>query len=192
MGRPDQPRDSRGRWKKGHAGAVALVAAVGVAAADGSSGASIGSSSGGVSIESSLGHALRAKLDKGKKSASRGRGDAAWKHLGLRRINQQIRRRAWCEVSSYGQVQEFFLRTPCRALDRMLFLLGDEHGNTIVVSVAWVEMGSANSARRLRNLTARLGRWPRDPERRSPIWYPFHSEQCMNAPKCALRIAQRQ
>jgi hypothetical protein len=56
-------------------------------------------------------------------------------------------------VNSYGDVQQFFLHNSCRSLDRMLFLLADGDGNSIVVSVSWVEMRSTSAARKLRELT---------------------------------------
>jgi hypothetical protein len=60
-------------------------------------------------------------------------------------------------VHSYGQVREFFLRTPCRSLQRTLLAIGDTEGNTVVVSVAWVRMRTAVSAERLKRLADTYG-----------------------------------
>lgn len=144
-----QPRDKRGRWTTG-SGAVVVAGALAAGVVYGPLGGTGGG--GAASVDASLGQAVRAKLDKGKRSAAKGRRDLTWRRLDLKRIEQRLRRAASCAANSYGDVQEFLVRTPCRSLDRMLFVLDDESGNRIVVSVSWVEMGSRRAARGLRAL----------------------------------------
>ncbi|HEX6360284.1 hypothetical protein [Actinophytocola sp.] len=55
-------------------------------------------------------------------------------------------------VNSFGQVREFFLRTPCASLDRVLLAAVDEQGNPIVVMVAWVGFRTRGDARRFKDL----------------------------------------
>jgi hypothetical protein len=43
-----------------------------------------------------------------------------------------------CVANSTGKVREFFVRTPCKSLDMVLYALGDGHGNAAIISVAWV------------------------------------------------------
>lgn len=155
MGKPDQPRGPDGRWiPRGGSAAVAAVA-LGGAVAFGLSGTS--SMVPGGALDSTLSQAVRAKLEKGKISARNGRRDAAWRDLGLKGASQQVRRGASCVSASYGEVQRFFAHTPCRSLRRILFKLDDEHGNSIIVSVSWVEMYRARAAHRLRALADRDG-----------------------------------
>lgn len=147
MGNPDQPRDRRGRWTKG-AGAttVAAAAVVGVMSAGGTG------AGGGASVDSALGQTIRANVNKAKEPARKGRRDDAWRKMGMRRVREVSKHAAICALNSYGDVRQFFMRTPCRSLDRMLFVLGDGQGNTIVVSVAWVDMPTAGDADRLKTL----------------------------------------
>ncbi|MCE3554387.1 hypothetical protein LWC33_23390 [Pseudonocardia sp. RS11V-5] len=62
-----------------------------------------------------------------------------------------------CVTSSYGQVQDFFRRTPCTALHRAFFELRDQKSDAAVVSVAWVEMPDESSARALNQLMDTTG-----------------------------------
>lgn len=118
----------------------------------GVTGGAVGGPAGSASVESALGQAMRSKLVKSKRSARRGHQGTTWKRLGLKRKQRRVERGLPCAANSYGQVQRSFLRTPCRALDRMLVRLGDGNGTEIVVSVAWVEMRSTVAALRLREL----------------------------------------
>ncbi|PXY27923.1 hypothetical protein [Prauserella muralis] len=146
----DQPRGKDGRWVKRPGAVVVVTGVLAAGVAYGPLGASGGG--GAVSVEASLGKAVRAKLDRGKRSAAKGRRDVTWRRLDLRRISQRLRRGAQCAANSYGEVQQFLARTPCRSLDRMLFVLDDASGNRIVVSVSWVGMATSRSARQLRDL----------------------------------------
>jgi hypothetical protein len=49
-------------------------------------------------------------------------------------------------------VREFFARTPCTSLDRVRFGVGDDQGNSVVVSVAWVGFHTRSDAREFKRL----------------------------------------
>ncbi|WP_433504877.1 hypothetical protein ACQP04_35920 [Pseudonocardia halophobica] len=57
-----------------------------------------------------------------------------------------------CVANSYGQVRDFFRRTPCTALHRAYFELRDQKGDAAIVAVSWVEMPDESSARALKQL----------------------------------------
>lgn len=144
MGNPDQPRNPDGTWKgKFSAGvlAVGTVSAVAMSGSGGAAASSSGAGAGGVAAESaSLPGNFAARVSKGKKSARKGKVDDAWRDLNVRELKGQAKKALDCAVNSYGQVTQFFLRNPCKSLDRKLFTLADAAGNTFVVSVSWVRM----------------------------------------------------
>jgi hypothetical protein len=57
-----------------------------------------------------------------------------------------------CAAHSYGQVAGHFADHPCAGLERAWYVVGDEAGNTAIVSVARVEMPDADSATELEAL----------------------------------------
>jgi hypothetical protein len=128
--------------------ATALVGGIALAGGGGLGGAG----SAGTAADAVAGQALRAKTAKGKSAARKGRYDTAWRRLGLRPLNRVTMQVAACAANSYRQVREFFLRTPCRSLDRTLLAIGDGAGNTFVVSIAWVRMRGSGAARELKAL----------------------------------------
>lgn len=134
--------------------AGALAAGGGAAAGGALGGGALGAGgSGGVAQSTGLSPAqLKRAVGNSRKAARRGQHDEAWRRLGFRPARRAIERHAECVVHSYGQVQQFFVRNPCRELQRMLYAVIDGDGNTIVVSVAWVRMAGARSARELRKL----------------------------------------
>jgi hypothetical protein len=88
-----------------------------------------------------------------KQAAQSGRADDAWRALNLRTVQRRNAEPAVdCVSNSYGQVRDFFLRTPCRALDRTLFTLADPAGNTVVVAVSWVRLHDQDAVGRLKSL----------------------------------------
>jgi hypothetical protein len=107
---------------------------------------------GGTAADSVAQGGLRAKTNSSKSEASKGRYDQAWSRMGWKQLQRRAERALKCAADSYGQVQEFFLRTPCRALDRVLIAIADDKGNTVVVTIAWVRMGSAGAAGQLKQL----------------------------------------
>jgi hypothetical protein len=79
------------------------------------------------------------------------------KRLGLKTLKKVVKRELKCAPYAFGQVQEFFVRHPCKALSRMLLPVTDGGGNTVVVTIAWVRMPKATDARDLRDLADRDG-----------------------------------
>jgi hypothetical protein len=149
MGWWDQPRGKDGRWVRRGGGAIVAVSVVGAVSLGGGTGIGAG---GAVSVQSASGQAVRVNVSRGKGNAKQGKRDDAWRDMGLRRLKQASKHAVNCVVNSYGEVQEFFARTPCRSLDRMLFALGDGDNNSVVVTVSWVRMRNAGNARRLQEL----------------------------------------
>jgi hypothetical protein len=54
--------------------------------------------------------------------------------MGLRHLRRTARQQAECVAVSDGRIQEFFTRHRCTSLERVLFVVADEAGNTAVVS----------------------------------------------------------
>lgn len=106
----------------------------------------------GGAVESVVGQSIQARITSSSNAARRGQYREAWRRMGLRAISREINRELQCAVHSYGQVREFFLRTPCRSLQRTLLVITDADGDTAVVSIAWVRMGNASRAARLQQL----------------------------------------
>jgi hypothetical protein len=66
-----------------------------------------------------------------KESARKGQYDETWKRLRLKQLRQtlkNINREFQCALRSTGQVQQFFVREPCRSLQRTLIPLTDADG----------------------------------------------------------------
>lgn len=150
-------KDSTGKFhptgpkpKKGEAIAVAVLLASALVASGGV--ALSAATAGGGAVESVIGQSIQARITSSSNAARRGQYREAWRRMGLRAISREIRRELQCAVHSYGQVQQFFLRTPCRSLQRTLLVIGDADGDTAVVSIAWVRMHNASRAARLQQL----------------------------------------
>jgi hypothetical protein len=143
--------DSKGRVRpirgKGTGAVVAGALAVGVFATSGGAVPLSGGAAAGSSAGSSSSVQLRARKSEGQKSARKGDVDGAWQRLGVRQLRRTARQQAECLAVSYGEVQEFFTRNRCRSLDRVLFAVGDDAGNTAVVSVVWVGLAGTGDAR---------------------------------------------
>ncbi|SFT34898.1 hypothetical protein SAMN04487904_101368 [Actinopolyspora lacussalsi subsp. righensis] len=90
-------------------------------------------------------------LSKARRDVKRGNRERAWKRLGLRRGRRVTRSAVECVTSTYGQVREFFVRTPCRDLRRFQFPVEYDSG-TISVLVSRVRMRSSAAARDFRSL----------------------------------------
>jgi len=132
---------------------VGAVAAVAIASAGGGVGAgTVGGSSTGSAVESVTGRNITAKKADGQRAARRGNADQAWRRMGLRGVKKAVKQDLTCIANSFGQVREFFVRNPCKSLDRILFGIDDGSGNLIVVSVAWVGFRSRGDARRFQDL----------------------------------------
>lgn len=152
--RPDGTKypidDSKG---KGGGAAVATVVALAMAASGG--GMTAGSIGG--AGESAIGRSVQVQANKAKQSAKRGDTKRAWRQLRLKEIKQTAKRDLNCALNSFGQVRQFLIDHPCRSLKRAVLIIADEHGNTGLVSVAWVQMRSYKNARRLKALDDKNG-----------------------------------
>ncbi|RRO14708.1 hypothetical protein EIL87_18345 [Saccharopolyspora rhizosphaerae] len=62
-----------------------------------------------------------------------------------------------CVAQSYGEVQQYFLRHPCKRLQQRLFPVADAEGNVIAVSLMWVRMPSWSSASGLKKVEDEYG-----------------------------------
>src|SRR5690349_8456072 len=137
--------DPQGRVRpiggKGTGYVVAGVLALGVAASSGGI-ASIGGAGGGGGQAPAGGGTsaaqLRTRKSDGQKAARKGDPDAAWQRMGLRQLRRTARQQAECLAVSFGEVREFFTRTRCTSLERVLFAVADGAGNVAAVSVVWV------------------------------------------------------
>jgi hypothetical protein len=126
------------------AGLVAL-SAVGYGGAVGlSTGGSAGGGGPGLSVEERKGE--------GADRARRGDAEGAWLRMGLHGLEYSEKQQAECVGASFGGVQEFLRRTPCTSMDRVLFTVGDDAGNSAVVAVAWVGFSSRGDAREFHDL----------------------------------------
>lgn len=144
--------DNGGKKKSGVVAAVGVFVAVMAVGGGGLGGAT---SVGGA--DSAVEQSVQARITSSKNAARKGQYDEAWRRMGLKAIRREVKQDLECALHSFGQVQQFFLRTPCRSLQRMLLPLGDGHGNTIVLSIAWVRMFNASSAERLKQLADTYG-----------------------------------
>lgn len=166
--RKDKPRKGRN--------AVVGIAVGGVVAAGTGVGGGIGAGGFGAA-EGALSQGMRTAVSHGVKHAAKGRTSTALRSLKLRppkprrtgnndgkpgrRVRDQLRERAEhaaeCAARSYGDVQRFFVESPCRALTRRLLPVVDEHGNRIAVSVVWVRMPRSGDVRELKDLVDEHG-----------------------------------
>jgi hypothetical protein len=132
---------------------VAVVALGALGAGTAGTMAGVTSSSVGESVDQSI--SVR-KADS-KKSARKGDSEAAWRRLGLRELKKRSKTDLECLTASFSQVQEFFARTPCASLDRMLFAVGDDQGNSAVVSVVWVGFRTTRDVTAFKTVMDRQG-----------------------------------
>lgn len=160
-----------GRWRtiKGNrvcivdksAKPTVAVAAVLIVASVAGGGVGVAASAGGAAVDSVAAQSIQVRVTNSRNAARKGRYSETWRRMGLRvvtraitrEIRREVQRELECTAHSYGQVREFFVRTPCRSLQRTQPVLCDAQGNTIAVSIAWVRMPTAVSAERLKRLT---------------------------------------
>jgi hypothetical protein len=141
------------------AGAAVAALAVGAAVALGGGGAfgvEVGST-----VESQAGRVVDRATDKAVDSA-RGHGrnakrDKALLKRGVKVLREQFDNQFQCAVHSYGQIRDFFLRTPCTKLHRELVVVIGRDQAMFVVAIAWVHMPSAGDAAQLKGLVDRDG-----------------------------------
>ncbi|MGH3898136.1 MAG: hypothetical protein ACRDTA_07745 [Pseudonocardiaceae bacterium] len=113
---------------------------------------SLGGASTGQAVDTAAGRSISAKKAEGKKAARNGNADEAWRRMGMRTLKKAVKQDVKCAANSFGHVREFFARTPCKSLDRMLFGIGDDQGNSVVVSIAWVSFHTRGDAREFKRL----------------------------------------
>lgn len=146
----DPPRTDDGRFaeKNKSTRGTTIAVVIGFVVAVGSGGTSAVTLSSG----SSSGN-IRMNQNKARESAKRNRIDDALRETRLRKISKKIRESELkCGPHSYGEVQSYFLRNPCRSLKRLAMMTEDPDGNTIAMSVAWVRMPSKDKAAELQRL----------------------------------------
>ncbi len=93
--------------------------------------------------------------DPARRGAGAEVGDArttAWQAGGTAFRRQASTRVMTCFDHSFGQVQQFFASTECRSLHRVLLESDDEHGNTAVILLSWIEMPDRDGAEDLKAL----------------------------------------
>ncbi|GAA0630592.1 hypothetical protein GCM10010174_58960 [Kutzneria viridogrisea] len=149
--------DERGRVRpiSGKGGKGAGAATVVVVLAFGLAGA--GGGVGGVGVvesaaDSATAQSVRARTEEGRKSARKGQVGDALTRMGLRLVRKAVKQDLTCIADSFGQVREFFTRTPCRSLRRELAAIADTDGAVTVLSVAWVGMYTESGAERFKQL----------------------------------------
>ncbi|WP_409185900.1 hypothetical protein F9C11_17295 [Amycolatopsis sp. VS8301801F10] len=151
---PNQPRGPDGKWIK--TGGVFAAAALATAVAAASGGDAVTSVGAGLDAATTK-SVSDTDMANSKKAARKGNRTEAWRRLALKEARKKVEKDLRCAVQSYGQVQQFFLRHPCKKLDQLLFVVQDSSGNTIAGSVSWVTMPSAESAAQLRTLEDTYG-----------------------------------
>lgn len=162
--RPDgtkYPLKGGGGGKKGGSGKVlaAGALAIAVAAGGGGGGAVLGGGTvGGGGAGSAVGESVSVRISNSKQAARKGNTHSVLramrlKHRKTRGPDKQLK----CVASSFGEVQDFLARTPCRSLKRTVVRFDDEHGHTAVLSAAWARMPTGRVARELKYLDDRDG-----------------------------------
>lgn len=115
-------------------------------------------SSVGAALDTAGQRAVHAKtMRKSQNAAKRGNERKAWERMGLKRVRNEVKRDLQCPAQSYGEVQEYFLRHPCKKLQQRLFVLADPEGNVIAVSLMWVTMSSRTDASGLKTVEDTYG-----------------------------------
>ncbi|MBB5802366.1 hypothetical protein F4560_002134 [Saccharothrix ecbatanensis] len=139
--------DAKGRVRPvagggGKTGSVLLAGLVvfGAVGYGGAVGLTGGSGGGGPGLT------VEERTAEGVDQARQGDAEAAWQEMGLHGLNQTGKHRAECVDASFGWVQYFLRTTPCTSMDRALFTVGDDWGNSAVITVAWVEFPSRGDA----------------------------------------------
>ncbi len=145
----------------GGGGAATVVAGGAVlaiwAASSGAGGIGAGIGTGGgtgaamSASESAVVRNISKNLSKARKDVQRGKPSQAWRRIGLRKGTAKTREAAECAAFSYGRVQNFFIRNPCRGLHRAQFPVSYDGGSASVL-VSRVQLRSTAQARRFRRL----------------------------------------
>lgn len=138
------------------AGGVALTL---WAAGSGGGGAIVGGSAESAAMsaaESAVVRNIKTNFSKARQDIKRGDSRQAWRRFGLRKSTGKTTEAVECAVFSFGEVQDFFTRTPCAGMQRVQFPVSHD-GRTISVLVSRVQMRSASDARQFKSLIDRHG-----------------------------------
>ncbi|PSL57519.1 hypothetical protein B0I31_102498 [Saccharothrix carnea] len=148
--------DDRGRVRPvagggGRSGSVLLAGLIALSAVGygGAVGLSAGGGSGG---GGGPGSSVEERAVQGGDLARRGDAEGAWQRMGLRELKRTDVQRAPCADASFGRVREFLRQHECTSVDRVLFTVGDDAGNSAVIAVAWVALASRGDAREFQDL----------------------------------------
>ena len=138
---------------------VAATTAVVVASSGGvaGGGSASGSMASGVLDSPAAAKEIKGRVNNAKSKASKGNRSQTWQRMRLRQAKREVRRDVRCSVRSFGQVRSFFVRSPCRSLQRAVLALDDGRGNSYLLSIAWVRMSSSRQAADLKKLDDRHG-----------------------------------
>ncbi|MCE6997463.1 hypothetical protein LZG04_22070 [Saccharothrix sp. S26] len=120
-------------------------------------GGAVGLSAGGAAGGGGPGLGVEQRKEESGELARLGDADAAWRRMGLRGLKRTEKQHAACEDASFGGVREFLRRHGCASVDRVLFIVGDDVGNSAVIAVAWVGFGSRGDARAFQDLVDAAG-----------------------------------
>lgn len=115
---------------------------------------------------------LQVKSGNAKSEAKSGRRAKAWEKLGWRELRDKAETAASCAAGSYGQVREFFLKHPCKGVQRLTVAVADGEGGTVAVSISWVGMYRSDTARQLEELLTRDGTGSITPKTAAAVGYP--------------------
>ncbi|MCU1680899.1 MAG: hypothetical protein JWQ81_1638 [Amycolatopsis sp.] len=119
-------------------GGATALGGLGGAAVDSAGAGAFADNVAGDVVDSLSGRDLGTRESESRSSAKRGKSDEAWSKMGLKQLKKAAEHDIKCLAASTGKVQEFFLRTPCTSLDRLVLAVGDGHGNAAIMSVVWV------------------------------------------------------
>jgi len=172
VGKPDQPRDKKGRYAS-RGGTFAVVLSLGLGMAYFSTGGSSGTGS----------TAARPSTSSSVKAKDRSFTTVVSK---LQRQGRTIQRldEAFdtdCAANSYGQVHDFFAAQPCEAMGRAVFEIV-EGADRIIVAVSVVDMPDAEQARTYQRLvdTHGTGNVTELRASRRVTWTGKHYESALN------------
>jgi len=125
------------------AGLIAL-SAVGYG---GAVGLSTGGSGGG-----GPGLGVEARKAESGELARRGDADGAWRRMGLHGLKRTEKQQVSCVDAAFGGVRDFLREAACTSVERVLFTVGDDAGNSAVIAVAWVVFSSRGDAQEFQTI----------------------------------------
>ncbi|QQQ79869.1 hypothetical protein IOD16_16610 [Saccharothrix sp. 6-C] len=147
--------DDRGRVRpvagRGGRSRSALLAGLIALSAVGYGGA-VGLSTGGSGGGGGPGLGVEARKQESGDLARRGDADGAWRRMGLHGLKRTEKQQVACVDAAFGGVREFLRENGCASMERVLFTVGDDAGNSAVIAVAWVEFASRGAAQEFQDI----------------------------------------